>query len=73
MKPLTLTLEHSVMDWVARYPELNRLFTSIGMNSQENRSLVFESLYASCLVQQLNPTHVLEDIAHYLEERPSHS
>lgn len=71
MNAVSLTLEHSVTDWVARYPELLEFFSSLGMNPTQNRALVFESLYASCIVQQQDPYQLLQQLYQLIGVPPS--
>lgn len=56
------------MDWVVRYPQLIGYFSAHGMNPTENRSLMFESLSASCRVQQLSPETVLNELQALLQK-----
>lgn len=58
----TINPQQSVVEIVRQYPLLKSSFDSIGMNPQVNKSVSFESLIASCKVQQLPVDEVLETL-----------
>ena len=58
--------QQSVVEIVQRYPILKSSFDAIGMNPEVNKAVSFESLIASCKVQQLPVEDVLEILQHIL-------
>ena len=62
----TINPQESVVEIVRQYPLLKSSFDAIGMNTDVNKSLYFESLVASCKVQQLPVDEVLETLQQIL-------
>jgi hypothetical protein len=58
----TINPQESVVEIVRQYPLLKSSFDAIGMNTEVNKSLCFESLVASCKVQQLPVDEVLDTL-----------
>jgi hypothetical protein len=58
--------QQSVVEIVRQYPLLKSSFDAIGMNPEVNKSVSFESLIASCKVQQLPVEAVLETLQQIL-------
>ncbi len=62
----TINPQQSVVEIVQLYPLLKPSFDAIGMNPDVNRAVSFESLVASCKVQQLPVEDVLETLQQIL-------
>jgi hypothetical protein len=59
--------QQSVVEIVRLYPILKSSFDAMGMDIDVNKALAFESLMASCKVQQLSVDDVLAVLHHILK------